>query len=75
MQAFGEGGTGWFGGNDPEDSSGVLNYLRVEFGGTLVSPDNELNGIAFQGVGAGTEVDYVQVHMSADDGVEFSVAP
>lgn len=70
-EAFGEGGTGWFGGNNPDDSSGVLNYLRVEFGGTLVSPDNELNGIAFQGVGAGTEVDYVQVHMSADDGVEF----
>ena len=30
-----------------------------------------LNGIAFQGVGSGTEVDYIQVHMNADDGVEF----
>ncbi len=69
--AFGEGGTGWYGGCDTEDDSGVLNYVRVEFAGTLVSPDNELNGIAFQGVGAGTEVDFVQVHMNADDGVEF----
>ncbi len=69
--AYGEGGTGWYGGCDTDDDSGTLNYVRVEFAGTLVSPDNELNGIAFQGVGAGTEVDFVQVHMNADDGVEF----
>ena len=70
-EAFGEGGTGWYGGSDADDDSGVLKYVRVEFAGTLVSPDNELNGIAFQGVGAGTEIDFVQVHMNADDGVEF----
>ena len=47
-EAYGEGGTGWYGGNDPEDNSGVLNYVVVEFAGTLISPDNELNGIAFK---------------------------
>ncbi len=70
-EAYGEGGTGWYGGADAGDSSGVLRYVRVEFAGTLISPENELNGIAFQGVGSGTEVDYVQVHMNADDGIEF----
>ena len=70
-EAFGEGGTGYYGGTDDTDSSGILKYVRVEFAGTLVSPENELNGIAFQGVGSGTEVDYIQVHMNADDGVEF----
>lgn len=70
-EAFGEGGTGYYGGTDDADNSGVLKYVRVEFAGTLISPENELNGIAFQGVGSGTEVDYVQVHMNADDGVEF----
>ena len=70
-EAFGEGGTGWYGGDDDNDDSGVLRYVRVEFAGTLISPDNELNGIAFQGVGRGTEIDYIQVHMNADDGVEF----
>ncbi|MEZ4323020.1 MAG: hypothetical protein R3F61_36475 [Myxococcota bacterium] len=70
-EAFGEGGTGWYGGNDPDSDSGVLKYVRVEFAGTLISPDNELNGIAFQGVGRNTLVDYVQVHMNADDGIEF----
>lgn len=70
-EAFGEGGTGYYGGNNPEDNSGILRYVRVEFAGTLVSPDNELNGIALQGVGSGTTLDYIQVHMNADDGVEF----
>lgn len=60
-----------FGGNNPEDNSGVLRYVRVEFAGYPISQDNELNGITFNGVGRGTEVDYVQVHMNADDGVEF----
>ena len=70
-QAYGEGGTGWYGGDNDADSSGTLSYVRVEFAGTLVSPDNELNGIAFQGVGSGTTIDNIHVHMNADDGVEF----
>ena len=68
---FGEGDTGAFGGNNPTDSSGVLRYVRVEYAGIEFSPDNELNGIAFQGVGSGTIVDHVQVHMNQDDGVEM----
>lgn len=68
---FGEGDTGAFGGNNPADSSGVLKYVRVEFAGIEFSPDNELNGIAFQGVGSGTVVDYVQVHLNQDDGIEM----
>ncbi len=70
-EAYGEGGTGYYGGNNPNDSSGVLKYVRVEFAGREISPDNELNGIAFQGVGSGTIVDYIQVHMNADDGIEM----
>ncbi len=70
-ETFGEGDTGAFGGNDPADSSGVLRYVRIEYAGIEFSPDNELNGIAFQGVGSGTVVEYVQVHMNQDDGIEF----
>ncbi len=69
--AEGEGDTGEYGGDDEDDDSGVLRYVRVEFAGAEISPDNELNGIAFQGVGDRTEVDYVQVHFNKDDGVEF----
>lgn len=70
-QAEGEGNTGFYGGNNPNDNSGVLKYVRVEYAGFEITPDNELNGIAFQGVGNGTFVDYIQVHKNADDGVEF----
>lgn len=67
----GEGGTGTYGGTIADDDSGSIEYLRVEFAGTLFTPDNELNGIAFQAVGSGTTVDHIQVHKNADDGVEF----
>ena len=70
-EAQGEGDTGTYGGDDPEDSSGILEYVRVEFAGTEFSPDNELNGIAFQGVGSGTTVDHIMVKYNKDDGVEF----
>jgi hypothetical protein len=68
---IGEGDTGAYGGDNPNDNSGVLRYVRVEFAGIEFSPDNELNGIAFQGVGRGTVVDHIQVHFNKDDGVEM----
>ena len=67
----GEGGTGVYGGTNPNDDSGHLYYVRVEFAGTELSPDNELNGIAFQGVGRNTEVDHIMVKFNKDDGLEF----
>lgn len=69
--APGEAGTGRYGGNDAADNSGTIKYVRVEFAGNKVDSENELNGIAFQGVGSGTTVDYVQTHMTSDDGIEF----
>lgn len=68
---LGEGGSGYYGGNDPTDSSGVLRYVRIEYAGLLVNDENELNGIALQGVGNGTVIDYLQVHRGQDDGIEF----
>lgn len=70
-EAEGEGGTGVYGGSDPADDSGTLKYVRIQFGGTEISPDNEINGLSLQGVGSGTEIDYLQVHRNLDDGVEF----
>ena len=70
-EAAGEGDTGVYGGTDDNDNSGILSYVRVEFSGVEFSPDNELNGIAFQGIGRGTRVDHVQAHMSRDDALEW----
>lgn len=69
-EAQGEGESGLFGGVDDEDSSGILRGVRVEFAGDDVTATDQLNGIAFQGTGAGTTVDYVQVHYNVDDGTE-----
>lgn len=69
-EAIGEGDSGFYGGVDDTDSSGILRGVRVEFAGDNFTETDQLNGIAFQGVGAGTTVDYVQVHYNEDDGVE-----
>lgn len=68
---IGEGQTGVYGGDDPNDNSGILRYVRVEYAGIEFSPDNEMNGIAFQAVGNRTIVENIQVHMNKDDGVEM----
>ena len=70
-ESIGEGDTGPYGGDNPNDDSGHLRYVRIEFAGAEFSPDNELNGIAFQGVGSGTEVSHLMVKFSKDDGIEF----
>ncbi len=72
--ANGEGNSGTYGGGaDPndEDSSGVMTFVQVKYAGQAFTEEDELNGIAFQGTGSGTLVDYVQVHNNSDDGVEF----
>ena len=70
-EGVGEADTGVYGGNDPNDNSGSLRYVRVEFAGVEFSPDNELNGIAFQGVGRGGSYEFIQVHMNRDDAFEW----
>ncbi|RUO47290.1 hypothetical protein CWE21_08865 [Pseudidiomarina aquimaris] len=67
----GEGGAGFYGGDDNADDSGVLRYALVKYAGYEVSLDNELNGITFNAVGSGTTLEYIQVHNNLDDGIEF----
>ncbi|GGE42920.1 hypothetical protein GCM10011367_17030 [Marinicauda pacifica] len=67
----GEGSSGLFGGATADDDSGSLSYTRVQYAGFRVNNTDELNGIAFQGVGSGTDVNFIQVHNNSDDGVEF----
>lgn len=75
----GEGSTGTItGGTLADDNSGTIRYVQVRYAGFDVGlqtggavGENELNGIAFQAVGSGTTVDYVQVHQAYDDCFEF----
>ena len=66
-----EGTSAFYGGNSAADNSGILRYVRVQHSGFQILPNNELNGITLAGVGTGTVVDYVQVHNSSDDGIEW----
>jgi len=67
----GEAGTGTYGGGNDDDDSGVLEFVRIEFPGKLIDAENELNGLALQGVGRGTTLENIQVHLAADDCIEF----
>lgn len=60
-----------FGGADDNDNSGVLKYVRIEFAGYSYRQNREFNGLTLCGVGKGTQIDFVQIHRGADDGIEF----
>ncbi|MGQ9863222.1 MAG: hypothetical protein ACUVRD_01890 [Bacteroidia bacterium] len=60
-----------FGGNTADESSGVLRYVRIEFAGVPLSPNNELNSLTLGGVGSGTTIQYVQASYGGDDGFEW----
>ena len=62
---------GWYGGNDDDDSSGVLRYVRIEFAGIAESPDNELNSLTLGAVGRRTVIEYVQCSYGGDDSFEW----
>jgi hypothetical protein len=67
-----EGGVGaYYGGQDDDDNSGTLKYVRIEFCGIAFSPNNEINGLTMGSVGSGTTIDYVQVSFSGDDSFEW----
>jgi len=66
-----EGGAGDFCGNDDDDNSGTLRYVRVEYGGIPISVDNELNNLTMNAVGRNTTIEFVQTHMGDDDNFEW----
>lgn len=60
-----------YGGDQVNDSSGALRYVRILWAGQDVRPDEELNALTLLGVGAGTVLDHVQVDGGLDDGFEM----
>lgn len=71
----------YFGGNtsnvlapntiNDEDNSGTYRYLRVEFGGIELTPNNETNSITMGGVGRGTNMEYCMTSFGGDDNFEW----
>jgi hypothetical protein len=64
-------GTCNFGGTNPNDSSGQIRFVRIEFSGVIFSPDNELNVLTQNGIGRGTTMEYIQANVGNDDGIEW----
>jgi len=48
-----------------------LSYVRIEYPGVALSPNNEINGLTLGGVGRGTQIDHIQVSYSGDDNYEW----
>lgn len=62
---------GLYGGTDPEDNSGRLEYVSIRHGGALIGEGNEINGLTLGGVGSGTVINNIEVVANVDDGIEF----
>jgi hypothetical protein len=66
-----EGGAGEYCADYDCDDSGILQYVRVEYAGIEISPNNELNAFTFNAVGCNFDASYLQSHMGDDDAFEW----
>lgn len=62
---------GRYGGNDPNDNSGMLKWISIRHGGANIGEGNEINGLTLGGVGSETEIENIEVIANQDDGIEW----
>jgi hypothetical protein len=62
---------GLYGGTDADHSCGKLAYVRVEYAGSILSPNNELNSFTFGACGKGTSAHHLQAIYGLDDSFEW----
>ena len=62
---------GLYGGTNDADNSGILKYISIRHGGSLIGASNEINGLTLGGVGSGTVIENVEVVANQDDGIEW----
>ena len=60
-----------FGGCIANDNSGIMSFVRAEFGGQIFTPNNELNCITFNGIGSSTQFNFLASIMGDDDTFEW----
>jgi hypothetical protein len=56
---------------DAADSSGLLQYVRIEYAGYAFQPDKEINSLTMAAVGNKTVIDHIQVVYAKDDAYEW----
>lgn len=62
---------GLYGGDDPNHNCGALRYVRVEYAGSILSPNNETNAFTWGGCGKATVADHLQASYGLDDSFEW----
>lgn len=53
------------------ESSGTMRYVRIEYAGIALSPNNETNTLTMGGVGRGTTIEYIEASYGGDDSFEW----
>ena len=67
----GPGANAYYGGNVAADNSGTMRYVQIRYTGYSLIEGNELQGLTTGGVGSQTNLAFIQVHNSGDDGIEI----
>jgi hypothetical protein len=67
-----EGGyKGFHGGTAADDNSGSLKYVRIEYAGIPLNPNQEINSLTMGSVGSGTKIEYIMASFGLDDSFEW----
>jgi len=70
-EATPDGTTRFFGCNDNEDNSGIVEYVIIAESGLGFRPNQEVQGLTIEAAGSGTKINFLQVLGSEDDGIEW----
>ena len=62
---------GVYGGTNPADNSGTLQYVSIRYTGVGIAANSEIQGLTLGGVGSGTTIDHIDIYSSNDDGIEI----
>ena len=63
----GESENGTYGGQQPDDDSGIMRYVRIEYTGKVGA-----DAFRLQGVGSGTTLEYIQLYRCNNEGLKIS---
>ena len=67
-----EGGAiGYYGGDDDTWDACQLKYVRIEYSGKEITPNNELNSFTLNACGSNSHMDYCQAFFGQDDCFEW----
>ncbi|MBQ4803183.1 hypothetical protein J8L88_10020 [Aquimarina sp. MMG015] len=61
-----------YGGNNPDEQTTVLRYVRIEFPGSKSKGTDQLNGLSLFGIGAASIVDHIMVSYSGQDSFNWT---